>query len=186
MGEFVSRSTFADLPQKAIDTAKLGFTDTIATMMAGRNEPVVRILTDVLDPAAGPSSIAFSGRQALATDAALINGAAAHALDYDDVALRGHISRVLVPSILAYGQELDVSGQDKILAYAIGYETWAELVSREQDFITIRAGIQREFSVRSPRRPPAPAFGDLTRQKRQTPLRSALRTAPASWRTSAP
>ena len=41
--------------------------------------------------------------------AAWINGAAAHALDFDDVALGGHPSTVLVPAILAEAQRLAVA-----------------------------------------------------------------------------
>jgi 2-methylcitrate dehydratase PrpD len=66
-------------------------------------------------------------------DAALINGTATHALDYDDVALRGHPSTVLVPAVLAEGERLDVSGESAMRAYLVGYEVWAELCAREPD-----------------------------------------------------
>ncbi|MGZ5092158.1 MAG: MmgE/PrpD family protein, partial [Burkholderiales bacterium] len=66
-------------------------------------------------------------------EAALINATAAHALDYDDVAQRGHPSAVLVPAILAEAQALGASGKDMMVAYAAGYETWAELVRRDPD-----------------------------------------------------
>jgi 2-methylcitrate dehydratase PrpD len=52
-------------------------------------------------------------------------------LDYDDVALRGHPSTVLVPAILAEAEHLDASGADMITAYVAGYETWAELFRRD-------------------------------------------------------
>jgi len=54
-----------------------------------------------LQPAPGASSLYFSGETATAPEAALINGTAGHALDYDDVGCRGHVSTVLVPAILA-------------------------------------------------------------------------------------
>ena len=40
---------------------------------------------------------------------------------------------MLVPAILAEAQALGASGKEMIVAYAAGYETWAELVSREPD-----------------------------------------------------
>ena len=43
----------------------------------------------------GPATLTFGDRKAPAPEAAWINGTAAHALDYDDVALRGHPSTVL-------------------------------------------------------------------------------------------
>src|SRR5918999_1705945 len=95
---------FEDLPPEAVDTAKRGIIDCVGVLFAGRGEPVVRV-----------------------------NGAAGHALDYDDVALDGHPSVVLVPTILAEGERLGASGKDLIAAYVAGYETWAELVLRDAD-----------------------------------------------------
>ena len=62
-----------------------------------------------------------------------INGVAGHALDYDDVALAGHPSTVLVPAVLAEGEATGASGVAAIRAYLIGYEVWAELIGRESD-----------------------------------------------------
>ena len=66
-----------------------------------------------------------------APEAAWINGAAAHALDYDDVALRGHPSAVLVPAILAEGSRCKASGAQMATAYVAGYEVWADLQRRD-------------------------------------------------------
>ncbi|MGH7092884.1 MAG: MmgE/PrpD family protein, partial [Stellaceae bacterium] len=60
-----------------------------------------------------------------------INGTAAHALDYDDVAVRGHPSTVLVPAILAEGETLGATGEAMIAAYVAGYEAWAEVANRD-------------------------------------------------------
>ena len=64
-----------------------------------------------LRPPPGPATLYFTGETAPAPEAAWINGTAAHALDYDDVAVRGHPSTVLVPAILAEGEALGASGQ---------------------------------------------------------------------------
>jgi 2-methylcitrate dehydratase PrpD len=77
--------------------------------------------------------VLFGGEMAASADAALINATAAHALDYDDVALGGHPSAVLVPAVLATGESLGTSGADALRAYLVGYEVWAELLSREPD-----------------------------------------------------
>jgi 2-methylcitrate dehydratase PrpD len=75
----------------------------------------------------------FGKTTAAAPEAAWINATAAHALDFDDVALRGHPSAVLVPAILAEAQAIGASGKEMMAAYAAGYETWAELVRRDAD-----------------------------------------------------
>ncbi|MGH7005372.1 MAG: MmgE/PrpD family protein, partial [Alphaproteobacteria bacterium] len=74
---------------------------------------------------------AVNGLRYGAPDAALVNGVAAHVLDFDDVALAGHPSTVLVPMILAEGYTLQSSGQDAIEAYLVGYELWAHLAELE-------------------------------------------------------
>ena len=131
LGRFLAQTTYEDLPQEAIEVARLGFTDTIATMIAGAREPAPQLLRRALRPPVGEASLYFSGETAPAPEAAWINGTAGHALDYDDVGQRGHPSTVIVPAILAEGEALGASGRDLLLAYAAGYECWAELARRD-------------------------------------------------------
>ena len=131
LGQFVADLSPNRLPEEAARIARMGFIDTIGTMIAGRNEDSVRIMTETLAPGDGPATLTFGDRHAPAPEAAWINGTAAHALDYDDVALRGHPSTVLVPAILAEAEHLGSSGADMITAYVAGYETWAELFRRD-------------------------------------------------------
>lgn len=133
LGEFIANLKFEDIPAEGVSVIKTGFADCVGVMFAGASEPLVGILTDTFDPVPGEARLHFGPRTAPAPQAAWINGAAAHALDYDDVALRGHPSTVLVPAILAEAQALGASGKEMIAAYAAGYETWGELVSRDQD-----------------------------------------------------
>src|SRR3984885_5394568 len=131
LAQFVADLSPNHLPEEAVRVARMGFIDTIGTMMVGRNEASVRIMTEVLAPADGPATLTFGTRKAPAPEEAWINGTAAHALDYDDVSLRGHPSTVLVPAILAEAETLDASGSDMITAYVAGYETWPELFRRD-------------------------------------------------------
>ncbi len=135
LGQFIADLSPNRLPEEAVKVAQLGFTDCIGTMIAGRNEDCVKILRKVLGPAGGPSTLVFSKDKGLAPEAAWINGTAAHALDYDDVGLRGHPSTVLVPAILAEAETLDSSGADMIVAYVAGYETWGELFRRDSGLL---------------------------------------------------
>lgn len=43
LGRFVAATSLGNLPPEAIATARLGFTDTIATMVAGADEPAPRL-----------------------------------------------------------------------------------------------------------------------------------------------
>ena len=132
LGRFVADVTFEQLPEPALRTVRTGFIDCIGTMIAGSVEPAVQILKKTLATAGnGEATLYLSSERCPAPEAAWINGTAAHALDYDDVALRGHPSTVLVPAILAEGEALDASGRDMLRAYAAGYEVWGELAERD-------------------------------------------------------
>ena len=133
LGAFVAQLNFKQIPQDALTVIHTGFTDCVGVMLAGRDEPPTRILTQVLSPVAGPANLVFGAQTADAPVAAWINGCAAHALDFDDVALKGHPSTVLVPAILAEAQALGSSGADMMTAYAAGYEVWADLARRDPD-----------------------------------------------------
>jgi MmgE/PrpD N-terminal domain len=93
IGRFVADLTFERLPSRAVEVARVGFIDCIATMIAGAGDPAPQLLRKILDPRPGVATLYFTGETAPAPEAAWVNGTAAHALDYDDVAsLRGHPS----------------------------------------------------------------------------------------------
>ncbi len=136
LAEFVSNPNFGTIPPRAVEIVQSGFIDTISTMIAGRNEPVVGIIRKFLEnrgDSLKESSILGSSIKRSSVDAALINGTAAHALDFDDVSLGGHPSTVLVPAAMAEGEALNRSGEDVFIAYLVGYEVWADLFERETD-----------------------------------------------------
>src|SRR5438067_13577514 len=131
LGRFVANLSFENLPPEAVEIARTGFIDTIATMIAGAQDPAPQLLRKGLQPSPGPASLYFSGETAAAPEAAWINGTAGHALDYDDVGCRGQASTVLVPAILAEAETLGLGGREMFAAYVGGYETWAELARRD-------------------------------------------------------
>lgn len=126
LAEHIHAVRWEDLPADAVHWAKIGILDTVAVTLAGAPEACTRIalgLPGVAD-APGPALVYGHGRRASVLDAALINGVASHALDYDDVNnhIGGHPSVPLVPAILALADDLDVSGRDVVLAYIAGFE----------------------------------------------------------------
>ena len=133
LGDFVSKLRLSDIPTDALRVVHTGFADCVGTMIAGSIEDPPKLLEKALSPPAGDASLYLVGRRIPAPEAAWINGAAAHALDYDDVALRGHPSAVLVPAILAEAESLKATGAQMATAYAAGYEVWADLQRRDPD-----------------------------------------------------
>jgi 2-methylcitrate dehydratase PrpD len=122
-----------DIPSEAQTVAKIGITDCFGVMIAGARDPVVALLDREMAGVDGKAqaSLIPSLKKRSVEDAALINGAAAHVLDYDDVTLDGHPSAVLVPAIIAQGEVVGASGAELLTAYVAGYEVWTELLARE-------------------------------------------------------
>jgi aconitate decarboxylase len=85
--------------------------------------PLSKLCVNLLhNDKAREASFLLTSEMATCADATLINGAAGHALDFDDVALGGHPSTVLVPAVLAAGQLKNCSGSDALRAYLVGFE----------------------------------------------------------------
>lgn len=124
------------IPAESMEVARLGFTDCVGVMLAGRNEDAVkRISGYVLAQGATPKSrMVGAAKQVSMVQAGLVNATAAHALDYDDFAFSNHPSAVLVPTVLAAADARgNVSGRQMVAAYLVGYEVWADLMLREKD-----------------------------------------------------
>ena len=133
LGEGVAALQFGQLPPVAVSTAKTGFIDCIAVMVAGCHEEPIEILQKTLAVQTGPAeaTLYFGEQRMSGPDAAWVNAAAGHVLDYDDFA-RGHPSVVIVPALLAEGEVLNANGADLITAYVAGYEVWMDVVIRER------------------------------------------------------
>src|SRR5262252_3192277 len=120
---------FEDLPPQAVYRAKVGILDTIGVTVAGSVGPAARILGLVVPPTPGASLVFGSADRTSALDAALINGTAAHALDFDDCnnTLGGHPSAPILPALFALADERPVDGRAVITAYVAGFETECKL-----------------------------------------------------------
>ena len=56
LGRFVASLTFEGLPQGAVDVARTGFIDCIATMIAGAGDPAPQLLRKALNPTGGEAT----------------------------------------------------------------------------------------------------------------------------------
>ena len=136
IGEFLAAITYADLPSEVLPVVRDAFTDTVGVIMVGVGEPVTEIVRKTLvePPNITETRACLSDRRVSAPGAALLAGAIAHSLDYDDQSMSGHPSAVLVPAILAEAETLGSTGQDMMTAYVAGYEVWCELWRRDRNY----------------------------------------------------
>ncbi|MGE0625370.1 MAG: MmgE/PrpD family protein [Pseudomonadales bacterium] len=123
----IASAGYASLPDSARAVAKQALMDFIGVTLAGMNEPLSRILREEAAAEGGnPQATILGTRERASTvQAALINGAAGHAHDYDDVhnAMSGHPTVPVAPAVLALGQHLNATGEAVIAAFAAGVDT---------------------------------------------------------------
>jgi len=105
---------------------RLSIMDWAACAIAGRDEPVARILRDMVLEEAGAAQATLVGCKIRvpARAAALANGTASHALDYDDThfAHIGHPSVGVVPAALALAEKTGAGGAAFLDAALVGVE----------------------------------------------------------------
>jgi len=118
-------TTPRDWAEDAVELAHREIIDTVAVMIPGAVEPATAIAyATVADWGAGPCRIAGRNARLAAPWAALVNGTAGHALDFDDNfdPAKCHASTVLVPAIFAFADQEGASGADCIDAYIVGLQ----------------------------------------------------------------
>lgn len=114
----------------AVAAARDGVLDFLASAFPGAADPAWRKLADVIAPGAGTARAIGLARAIDPASAALLNGYAGHALDFDDVhsSVRGHPGTVLLPALFALADSLPQASALKLLgAYIVGVETMARL-----------------------------------------------------------
>src|SRR6266403_1319162 len=129
IAERVAAIRYEGLPAEAVRWAKAAILDTVGVTLAGAAEPCAQIAAGVLGlgQAGGECLIFGTDRRATPLDAALVNGTAAHALDFDDCSntLGGHPSAPILPALWALGA--GCSGKAFIAAYVAGVECETKL-----------------------------------------------------------
>lgn len=115
--------------------AKDAIADMIGCALLGADAGITEAITSVDGLTNGPCLILGTKIRTGRLDAALINGTAGHALDYDDTSksMSGHPTVIIVPAILAVAEAAESSGRDFLDAYIVGVET-ATRIARGVNF----------------------------------------------------
>jgi 2-methylcitrate dehydratase PrpD len=131
LAEFVATTHSNDIEPAAREQARRAILDTLGVMLAGSREDATRITADMVREQGGAAEATAVGHgfRVAASEAALVNGTSAHALDFDDVNMnmRGHPSVPLLPAVLALGEKLGSGGMEVIDAFVLGFEVECKL-----------------------------------------------------------
>ncbi|MFT6581760.1 MAG: 2-methylcitrate dehydratase PrpD [Alphaproteobacteria bacterium] len=120
--------SLAALPADTVEAARHCLMDWLGVTLAGSTEPLAKIMREeAADEGGAPQATILGGGvgKTSALQAALVNGATGHALDYDDVNLTmiGHPTAAVAPAILALAEKNGLSGAALLTALIAGIET---------------------------------------------------------------
>jgi 2-methylcitrate dehydratase PrpD len=124
LAQFCVDSRFDDLPAALVAQATRHILDTVGVTLAGAGSDVARQARQVFDGETGHTRVWGTELKVSATQAAMLNGVAAHALELDDTGGCDHSGAVVLPAVMAAVSMLTnpVSGRELITAVVIGYE----------------------------------------------------------------
>lgn len=127
LSEFVASVRYENLPPVVVARTEELFLDWLASALAGRGARPTRIMEQFageMGPVEGVSEILVSGKRTSPFFAALINGAASHFVEQDDLHNSSvlHPGTVVFPAVFAAAQATGASGRDFIAASVAGYE----------------------------------------------------------------
>lgn len=124
---FVADLTFESIPPRVVHFTKGLLIDWLGSALAGKGAPQVEAIeafARVMGPQVGPSTIVTSRRKTSPYFAAMVNAAASHVVEQDDVHNGSvfHPATVIFPPVLAVAEAEGKSGREILTAAIAGYE----------------------------------------------------------------
>jgi len=115
---------FEDLPHALVAQAKRHILDTFGAALAGADSGVAEQARTVFAGEAGNVPVWGTGAKVCASQAAMLNGVAAHALELDDTGGCDHSGAVVLPAVMAAMTLISqpITGREFVNAVVIGYE----------------------------------------------------------------
>ena len=127
LAAFLARLSLADLPEPVLARTEDLFLDWLGSALASQGAhpiPLFERYAATMGPANGAATIVVNGKGTSPYFAALVNGAASHLVEQDDLHNSSvlHPATVVFPAVLAAAQDLGKSGAQLLLASVAGYE----------------------------------------------------------------
>lgn len=127
LSQFLAGLRYEDIPRFVVERCEDLFLDWLGSALAGTGARPTRVMEDfarTMGTASGPAEILTSRGSSSPLFAAMINGAASHFVEQDDLHNSSvlHPATVVFPAVLAAAQAIGASGRDFIAASVAGYE----------------------------------------------------------------
>lgn len=129
----VAGARYEMLPAAVVHAFKRALLDHVACAVAGAAMPVSRALLSYFQDtdASRTASVIGSGAKLAAANAALVNGANTHGLDFDDGTTHGsaHPSGAIFPAVLAAAEQHRATPREAMLAVVMGYDVMIRIAA---------------------------------------------------------
>lgn len=130
LARMVVETKAEDLPPGVIEHSKERILDSFAVLLGGAFEECTQIAARYVEDIGGSpiSQVVARPWKTSPPNAALINGIASHALDYDETSqMVSHVTPNTFPAILATADLVKATGRDILLAYIVSFELQARM-----------------------------------------------------------
>lgn len=134
---FVTETAFEDIPAEILALGKKSILDALACALCGSVAPVSEVMHEYarsIGLKAGKSTVIGSGERLPPRFAALVNGTAMHADDFDDTYLASpdkiqglHATAPVLAAVMAMGEAGRRSGKDVLTAYHVGIDVGSRI-----------------------------------------------------------
>jgi len=125
LAEYIHDIKYEDLPKDVVEFTKLCILDFFGSAIAGSTKKPIKIMEEMVRELGGEpqATLMIGGRNSI-TNAALVNGAASHIMELDDIHKTSiiHAGTVIIPAAIAVSEWKKSSGKDLITAIVAGYE----------------------------------------------------------------
>lgn len=128
---YVCSTPVNSLEPQVLNAVKRHWIDGLAATFAGIATPAAQQLRRFASTCGGSAEASVIGepQRVPSVHAAFANGVTAHAIDYDDTSwsLFGHPTAVVLPVVLALGEQIGAAGSQALAAFTIGVEVSCKL-----------------------------------------------------------
>ncbi|RUQ27162.1 MmgE/PrpD family protein [Peribacillus cavernae] len=125
LARFIYDTRYENIPEEVIEFTKLCILDWLGSALAGKDKAPIQMINQFVEEIGGnPQSTTITGMKTSAVNAALLNGAASHIVELDDVHKGSilHAGTVVIPAALSIAEARNCSGKELIEAVVVGYE----------------------------------------------------------------
>jgi len=127
VAKFIVDFNLEDAPEELVSITETAFLDTVGVMLAGAHEHAAKIVCDMVaaEGATGQATVVGRALRTSPENAALCNGTATQALDFDLSYMIGQSAAAIIPGLLPLAETTDARPTELIAAFIVGCEACA-------------------------------------------------------------